>query len=229
MDKKIVNKLIMLKALLTFLKQNENLWVNSVALAAAFAELELMLNQIEEIQKIAGDSDSGLVDIKDTKKEALINKTFEIASLLFALASRTKDQALLAKVNFPISYLQNLRDAELPLDSLKIADLGHSSLTVSTDSGITEQELTILENLIAQYKLSLPAHRASVSGRKAANKTLKETVATAINLVNDQFDRLMVPFKASKPEFHAGYLNARKIVDYGIRHDKPEGPNTPQA
>ena len=132
-------------------------------------------------------------------------------------------------ISSPISHLQNLRDTELPLSCTNIAELGRSSLTVSSESGITEPELTVLDNLIVQYKLSLPAHRVSVSGRKAANKTLKEKVTEAINLVSDQIDRLMFPFKASKSEFYAGYLNARKVVDYGTRHDKPENPDTSPA
>lgn len=228
MDKKIVNKLIMLKAVLGLLKKNENLGMNSSNLVAAYAELENLLNQIEQIQKVTGDSDSGLVNEKDTQKEALINKAFEIASLLFAMATRTKNNVLLAKVDFPISVLQNLRDTELPQNCTKIADLGRSSLTATPDSGITDTELSILDNLIIQYKFSLPAHRVSVSGRKAANLTLKEMVKTANKLVTDQIDRLMVPFKANMPEFYASYLNARKVVDYGTRYDKPEDPAKPE-
>lgn len=228
MDKKIVNKLIMLKAVLSFLKQNDNSWKNSAPLVAALAELDDLLNQIEQIQQITGNGNSGLVNEKDTQKEVLINKAFEIASLLFAMATRTKNKLLLAKVDFPISLLQNLRDTELPLNCMNIAELGRSSLPVAAEYGITETELTNLDNLIVQYKLSLPAHRVSVSGRKAANQTLKETVTTAINLVNDQIDRLMVPFKASKSEFYAAYLNSRKVVDYGTRHDKPEEPVKPE-
>jgi len=227
MDKKIVNKLIMLKAVLSLMKKNENLWMNSPALVTAYAELENLLNQIEQIQQIAGDSDSGLVNEKDTQKEALINKAFEIASLLFALATRTKDQVLLAKINFPISHLQNLRDTELPDTCTKIDELGRSNLSATNGNGLTDVELTVLENLIGNYKLCLPAHRVSVSERKAANLTLKESVTAANNLLTDQIDRLMFPFKSSKPEFYASYLNARKVIDYGTRHDKPEDPLNP--
>jgi len=110
--------------------------------------------QIEQIQKVTGDSDSGLVNEKDTQKEALINKAYEIASLLFAMATRTKNQVLLAKVDFPISVLQNLRDTELPQYCSKIYDLGRSSLTVSAESGITDTELSILDNLRDCLKIS---------------------------------------------------------------------------
>jgi hypothetical protein len=75
---------------------------------------------------------------------------------------------------------------------------------------------------ITAYKTSLTARRVSVFVRKNANEKLKELLASALNLVADQIDRMMFLFKKSKPHFYGSYLNTCKVVDNGIRYEKPE-------
>jgi hypothetical protein len=227
MDKRFENKMTMLKTILSLLQLNESIWSDSAPLAAAIEELAGLIAQIEEIQQMTGEDNSGLSASKKLEKDALIKRAFELTSIIFAMATRNKDQVLLAKVDFPISDLMHLRESELATRSKNILELGRSNLPQITTFGTSEEKLNALDEQIAHYKLSIPARRVSVSELKAANKKLKELLKQAIELVTDQIDRMLVQFETINPDFYNAYLNARKVVDYGIRHEKPEDPENP--
>jgi hypothetical protein len=70
----------------------------------------------------------------------------------------------------------------------------------------------------------LPSKRISASERKAANEKLKDLFLQVDDLLKNQLDRLMVPFRKSQPDFYASYQNARRIVNYGIRHKTTKEP-----
>jgi len=226
MDKRFENKMTMLKAVLSLLQLHESIWSDSAPLAAAIEELAGLIAQIEEIQQLTGEDNSGLSASKKSEKDALIKQAFELASIIFAMATRNKDQVLLAKVDFPISELIRLRESELANKCKNIAELGRSTLPLITTFGTSEEKMNALDQQIAHFKLSIPARRISVSELKAFNKKLKELLKQAIDLVTDQIDRMLVQFENSKPDFYNAYLNARKVVDYGIRHEKAEVPET---
>ena len=227
MNKRIDNKMIMLRDIISFMKQNEAIWNNSAALVAAFYELENLVSQIEQILQTTGNDNSGLTEAKKLQIEALIKKVYELASALFALASKIKDPALKAKVDFTISDLRNMRNNELSKTSKNTLDLGRANLTALTEYGTTEGKLNNLDGQIEQYKSILPARRISVFEGKTANEKLKVLLKQALELLTDQIDRLMVPFATDKPDFYSSYLSGRKVVDYGTRHDKPDNPAPP--
>lgn len=222
MDKRFENKMTMLKAVLSFMRLKVAEWSNSAPMVAAIAELEYLILQIEQIQQITEEDNSGLTDAKKAQKEALIKKAFELVSILFAMATKTKDQVLQAKVDFPISDLRNLRNSELAKSGKNILDLGRANLPVLIEYGSSAEKLNNFDGQIQQFKVSLPAPRVSVSERKAANAKLKELLKQAMELTSMQIDRLMVSIEADKPDFYAAYKNARKVVDYGIRYEKAE-------
>lgn len=186
--------------------------------------MEGLIVQIEEIQQLTGEDNSGLSTSKKLQKDALVKRAFELASILFAMATRNKDQVLLAKVDFPISELHGLRDGELASKCKNILDLGRSNLPQIIGYGTSEEKMNALDEQIVQYKTSLPARRISVSELKAANQKLKEVLKQATDLVNDQIDRMLVQFETSEPDFYTAYQNARKVVAYGTRHEKPVVP-----
>jgi hypothetical protein len=44
----------------------------------------------------------------------------------------------------------------------------------------------------------------------------------ADRLLKKRLDKMMVRYQTTDPDFYKSYLNARIIVDYGIRHEKKE-------
>jgi len=82
--------------------------------------------------------------------------------------------------------------------------------------------LDSLSDLTERYKNSLSSPRIPVSERKTNNSKLKGLFTDAKVLLNEQLKCQMVRYENSNPDFYAGYLNASQIVEYGIRHEKPE-------
>lgn len=144
------------------------------------------------------------------------------------MGSKTKDQVLQAKVNFAKSELEMQRDDQLVSTCRSIVEIVRLYLAALAVYGIGENELTEMEELIDRYEASVPSSRVSVIGRKANNAKLKELFGDAKVLLNDQLKRLMVRYEQTDPIFYASFLDGLKIVDYGIRHEKPEEEVTPQ-
>lgn len=143
------------------------------------------------------------------------------------MAVRTGNQVLLAKVDFPKSVLLRKRDGVLASYCKGILDLGNEYLDSLMTYNIAAAEILDLETQIKRYVQSLPEHRIMVSEGKAANKKLKDLIAKADVLLTEQLNKLMVRYQSLKPDFYAGYVNSRKVVDYGIRHNKPDNGEKP--
>lgn len=217
----------MIAAVLHFLYQNEAEWAGFEPMLLATNELNAAKEQIAVLQQTSNTTHSGLVSSKDLRIENLINKVFELTSMLFLLAKKNNDEDLKAKVRFSLSDLKNLRDPELAVVAAGILALGLENAGNLETYGITGDKLTELDTLVTEYQQGLPAYRSSISQRKAANSELKIQITKALTIVKEDMDRLMVKYRISNPKFYAGYLNARKVIEYGTRHDKKEDDTKP--
>jgi hypothetical protein len=226
MIKRLENKMMMLKAVLKLLKSKRSLWKDIVPFVNAVNQLEGLVAEIEATRMITDEDHAGLVAEKTALQNSLITTAFEIVSMLHAMASSTKNNVLLGKVSFPISELQRQRDRELATTCKGIVLIARYNLPALEGYPVTESDLVGFEGQISAYEDDLPNHRVSVSERKAANAKLKDLYKETDDLLVNQLDRLMFPFRTAKPDFFAAYLNARKIVDYGVRHEKPENDET---
>jgi len=226
MNKRFENKMVMLRALLTLLKANQSLWIDSPPLVNAVNQIENLIAVIEATLLITGKKYSGMVTEKTKLQKLLIIKTFELTSMLLAMASSTENDVLMEKVNFPISELQRQRDGELASTCKGIALLTHENMPALVGYPISEPELVSYQQQITQYEVGLPNHRVSVSERKAANAKLKDLIKLTDDVLNKQVDRLMIRFVTLHPDFYAAYHNTRKVVDYGTRYEKNDEDET---
>ncbi len=219
MLKRLENKLMMLKAVLALLKQNSETLSTVPALAGLIARLEGQIAEIESWRQITESDNTGITDEKDAQEEALIEKTYELSSALYAMATEKGDMVLQAKVDFTESDLQNARGNDLVSMCTSIADLVGEHLVELADSGVTEPDLAELESLKSGFSANLPTHRITVAQKKAANEKQKEIFQQADQLLDLQIDRLMVRFRNTAPDLYATYVNARRLVQYGIRYE----------
>lgn len=227
MNKQDENKLVMMKALLSFLKLNRSIWENSVPFAAAVEELEMLIVEIESLRQSTDVDQSGQVAEKKTLKANLVNKNFEITSQVYAMACKTKDQILQRKIGFSKSDLEGQRDGELVSTTNMVIELASSILESLETYDVTAAELELLGEIKERYENSLSAPRLSVTDRKANNGKLKELMSNSTALLNDQLKRMMVRYQSTNPDFYNRFVATSKVVDYGLRHDKPENPDGP--
>jgi len=222
MEKRFENKLIMLKAVLSLLQQNQSLWQTNAPMNAAYNDLRSHIAQIEQAKQNISLTQAGLAIQKQNLQDAVVDATFELASMLFAFAQRTNNTILQAKVDFPISQLKLLRDGELATTSRNILTLRQGNEGPLVEYGVTDEKANTLTNLINRYEQELPNIRVTVSERKAINENLKTLLNEAMDIASKQIDRLMIGLKTTQPGLYASYTNARKVVDYGTRYEKTD-------
>ena len=219
MLKRLENKLMMLNTVLSFLKQNRSLWEASLVMVELLGNLDSLINEIESLRLLTESNLKGITVEKNNQQEELIDKAYELSSVLYAMASITGNKVLQAKVDYTESELQTVRGGDLLTICTSIAGNVKENLTDLERFEITEVDATQLEALISLFGENIPAYRVSVTERKAANEKMKELFLTVDSLLNEQVDRMMVRYKNTSPEAYAAYINARSIVHYGIRHE----------
>ncbi len=217
----------MLKSLLVFLTQNEEVWSANVLLAQVVQELADLINQIEATWQLTSTDQSGVVMEKSAIQEDLIDLTFSLASVLYTMAERTKNLVLQGKVNLSKSDLRRLSDGELAITGKNVLDLLNEYLPSMADYGIVSDDIEAMDTTLNRYKESLPVNRVTITGRKAANQQLAVLFASANDLLKKQLDKMINRYEKQNPEFYTSYKNTRMIVDYGIRHDKDDSSGTP--
>lgn len=220
MIKRFLNKLMMIKAVLSFLKANAIVWNQVPDIVTDVDDLEALMNEIEATHRLTSDDLSGQTDKKDAEQEKLVSTTHSLSSALAAMAVRTGNEVLLAKVDFSASHLEKQRDQEQLITAMGIATLAREHLDDLSSGGITEADVDALEEQAIRFKESLPVNRVSVSERKTANKKLTELFKQADKLIKKRLDKMMVRYETADPAFYVAYQNNRMILDYGTRYEK---------
>jgi hypothetical protein len=222
MNKRLKNKLTMYKAVLSYLEQEEAIWQQNALFAQVVQEMKNLIEQIEATLQLTNTDNSGVVQKKTNIQNDLIDAAFILMGTLQVMAVRTGNTILQGKTNLTKSDFQRMPDEQLTIVCKNLIDLLKKNLNALAEYGVVAADVTDLETKLNSYQTSLPTHRMTVSERKAANLKLQGLTAEVDILLKKQLDLMAARFKKSHPDFYAVYLNDRKVVDYGIRHEKPE-------
>lgn len=221
MDKLNLNKLTMLRALLSFMLKNQAKWQNIAPIAQVYSQICDLVDEIDSISQAIDNPNAGELDQKQDLKEMLIEDGFELISYIFAYADAQNNAVLRGKVDFPVSDLRNLRDGELPNKLKAILELVVGRENEIEPYGATPEKVESVRNLIGRYEEQLPKTRNNVSDKKSGNAKIKVAMKTATDILTNQLDKLMIRFKKEDPTFYVAYTSNRKVVDYGKRYEKP--------
>lgn len=226
MRKRLLNKLTMYKAVRNHLKQNELIWNSIPAMVTVVNDFDLLISKIDAYHSLTSAKKKGITKQLATRQETLISHAYELSSLLLAMGSQKNDQVLMGKINFTESGLVKKRDNELVIVCRIIADLVFDNLLPLASYGVTENDHTLLMEEIKLFSDSLPKGRLSVGEKKTANAMMKLVFLDVDTLLKKQLDRLMVSFRRKHVDFYNAYLNTRRIVNYGIRHEPEKEKET---
>lgn len=222
MNKQELNKLTMMKTWLSFMEKNQDKWQSSVPVAAGYAQVKSLVDEINLYLKSNGGTDEGETDQKLSMQEAVIENGFDLASVVCAFADEKKNLTLKSKVDYPISFLRNLRDGELSAKIFELIDLIEPYKTELEVYGIGQRRIDYVKNLAEGYEQQLPQKRHKVADKKAANSNAKAALKTAENILKERVDKIIGNFKNSEPAFYSAYQTNRKVIDYGRRYENEE-------
>ncbi len=212
------------------LDKNNGLWSTIPAFADAVSRAETGTQAVRE--KSGEQVTGGEAATKVAARTDLEDQAMMIADQLAALAAKTGDHDLAAKVDVNKSQLDRMADSDLLKATGRIATAAADHSTVlASDYAITAAELTALGAAITKFEGMKTAPRNAVVDRKVATLALPEAVNYVRGIYRNELDKLMTRFKKSAPAFYSAYTAARVIVNHAATHaaKKPVAADTPAA
>jgi hypothetical protein len=170
---------------------------------------------------------SGAAEEKGQVRLSFEEKTLEVADQLAALAEVKKDPNLAAQVEFTLSSLDKLPDDDLEETGQRVSALATAHLAALADYGVTQADVTELDELTAKFHGVKSGPRMAIAGRAGQTHTLPDLISHTTSILRNRLDKQMTKFRKSHPEFYAGYRSARVIVDRGGTGGPEQPPATP--
>lgn len=197
----------------------QSLLVASKAIVASVPALQeaidAFMDFIEEISlnvKIQA-SPSGAAEAKRDALKALGDLAYEAAGAVLALADKSSDPALAARVRFSRSAVTAGSSNAVVARVQDIIDATTENLDSLGDRGVTTEKLKALKQALKAYETVRALPRTAIGAGAAATKALERLFPQVDRLLENQIDRLVWQFRATTPDFYDKYQTARAIVD----------------
>lgn len=220
MNKRLNNKVQMYQATETVCTQYGNAWSGNSAFTGAYTEFTTLVAGITGTLSAASAATNGITSDKATLHGALAEELYIVSSAVYAYASRTNNLTLRQTVDFAEADLDNIRQTDLLRIAGEVIAVAGQYIKDLVSYNITQTDVDALQQLATRYETAVPEPRAAVTVRMAAGDKLTGLVAQADDLLKNQMDRLVEPYRRTAPDFYNAYQNARYIVNYGTRHEK---------
>lgn len=209
------NKRSMYLAIQNVCNANKTIWSGLPAFVETFTNFENIITDINIQRQIQEGKTIGVTENKQKEKDEMIQKTIEIASVVYAYAAKIKDNELRQKVNYSPSTLQDKRDTELKDICQLIHDEANTVISYIADYGKSSADLVKLQKEINDYTDILAKPRTAVGTKATATTKLVELFQNSDDLLNNQIDKLIISYQNTSPKFYQQYQSARIIINLG--------------
>lgn len=231
MKRNLLNRTDMAATVAAYLNKNQTLWNGCKAVADTVTALNDALGTVDtkaqqQTTPIVGEEE----------KKVLVRHEYEeeiarIAGQLCSLATKNNDLNLAAQTELTLPQLDKMSADVLEATGKRVSGLATTNLTGLADYNITQTDVTALDGLTTEFHGVKTAPRTAIAKRAGQTKTLPPAVKSVTSLLRNRLDKEMLMFKKSNPEFYAGYVSARVILDRGGRKSAPPPmpppPNAP--
>ncbi|QQR85114.1 MAG: hypothetical protein IPJ76_10845 [Flavobacteriales bacterium] len=224
MKKTAENRMSMFYAVEGVCDKHTLVWTPLVPYATAVGELKDKILLLEDAVQLQESELKGYAEDKRHKKEAMVDKTLEVAQATYALAVDKGDDVLKAQMDHSRSDLLLGRDTVVGQRCQDVHDLANAVVVQLAPYGILPADMTALQTAINAYVTVVDAPRVAVTVRKGATTAIDKLVTEATAILTERMDKLMVEFKSSAPDFWQQYFDARIIVDLGGKEEDEEPP-----
>jgi hypothetical protein len=226
----LLNRLARNRTVQAFLLSHKTIWQMVVALLAAVDEFGAHLDAIDAYDRELTSGTKGVTRDKRSVRQQMSDAALTVAGAVRAYASKTGNATLFDKMDYTPSSLKKVRDAEIGNVCTAIHDEAQAHLAALADYGVTAPTLAALNDLIDVFGGKVTQPRAKRSSNRAAGEMLPVEFASADRVLAEEIDGMMKLFAVSQPEFYAGYLATREVIDQpGVRKAKTPPPTPPPA
>lgn len=220
------NKIRMFRAVWLVLQTYLSVWKDNAVFKKFVDKFEGSLKAIEAITGPAETQTSGITDSKELMKDDLIHTIMEISGPFSAIAEDKGDMELLAKVTYTDTQLDNMTDPELVNTGKSLAALATSHAAELETAAITAADIKNLDTLSGNYADITASSRTAVTSRSTSKGELENLVRTTSRLLKKNLNRMVIAYRRKNTLFHEEYFAARKVIPYGVRHEKKDEGTT---
>ena len=226
MRKSTTNKLNMYQTVAEVLSDSNGIWQGVPAFASAAASFNSKLDLLRARIAEQLSTTTGVSDEKRLKLDKL-RKQITLMQSALMLHGRATENVPLEKRNAKSkTFLHGLSIAKL---AARCTELKLDLETYGSELGvygISDQAIAdFIPSLITINEVNNSAHKAIVK-RKNATQAIKELERAIDAIVRIEFDKLILLFETTQPDFFTHYQNARVISDLGSGHT-PGAPVEP--
>lgn len=198
-----------------YMKKNKAIWNAVKAILDTMADVNAQLEAIGKADKTQQTPTGGAADDKAAVRNEFEDQIVLVSDQLASLAAKKGDATLEAQTHLTLAALDKLAADELEATGERISELATANLAALADYNIVQQDVTDLDDLKDDFHGAKTAPREAVIEKKKQTDTLPGLISNLRSTLRRQLDRQMTSFKRKQPEFYAGYLVARVIVDRG--------------
>ena len=212
-----------------FMKKNQTLWQSNAAITACMGLVDGDLTTLAGVDVKAAAPITGPADDKAVARFDLENKILLIANQIAALGVANNDLTLEGQADLSMTDLDRLKEADLVATATRIGNLATANLSALAAYNVTQTDIDALTALATRFQGLKTAPRQAVVDRKKEIGQMPPVASHLLSTLRRQLDRQMFTFKQAQPEFYAGYLAARVIVDRGAAAKKKKTTTPPPA
>ncbi len=213
MNKRQTNRYRMILNTQAALDANSSLWNTfSVILTPKNNLDEIILRVIEQNEKAMAGTQSITAD-KTSTREGLARKVEVVSGILQAYASITGNNAIIDSISVNRTDVVSARETDVDALVTPVINYARAELANLADYGISEAMILETETSLDQFNSLIGNPRTVRNQAYAALATLQELIDSALDILNDRLDKLMLRFKYTHPGFYDEYMRARVIVD----------------
>jgi len=210
-----------------YMDKNKTIWGDVKAIADAVNDVNTTLAGIADADKKKQSATKGAGQDKSTARHDLEDQILVIADQLVAYGEATQNPKLVAQAETTLPTLDKLSAQDLVTAGKTYSDLATANLAALADYGVEQDDVTELDDLTKAFSKVKTEPRDAVVEQSKQTGTVQGLTATLRTILRRRLDKLMTQFKRSDPEFYAGYLAARVIVDRGGGGGKKQPPTPP--
>lgn len=201
------------------IRQHETVWTGVPKFVSAVAHFE---SELETLKNKAVGQNSVILGVSNNKSALfaeLTGKIVAIQNALWVYANSSNNFELMARHKTSISDLKKMNNGAKLIHLEWIGKDLEEYAGALVEFGISAENVLEFTNLSENYRLASTQPRMAIIERKLLTKKLEEHSGNLDFILRFILDKLMVLFKIDAPDFVYSYMSARKVINYGTRHN----------
>ena len=193
------------------------------AFSTAYGTFKTKVAQIHNTAIILDQNIRGAAIDKGDAKENAAHAFADAADSITAYAASVNNNTLKESVHYSFRSLMRLADEEFQSACGTILQAATDNAAALIPFGIIAATITALQDDLDDWNSAKPGPTNKKSNRKTADIAIDTQFDEADELLKEQLDNAIAPFRTSHPDFYNRYFENRKIINNPTSHTKARG------